>query len=116
MSRETLREEYDRTKMWYDSAIELLKGRTITNVWWQEWDEEYPEEGTGLVFKTDKDDAFFVSSDDEGNGPGVLHVGTSKERKKELQKKRTYVTCLPVGVASNSEYIKMWQELNHIKS
>ena len=39
--KETLKEKYDRTKMWYDSARKLLEGRTIENVWWQECDEDY---------------------------------------------------------------------------
>ena len=110
--KETLKEKYDRTKMWYDAARVLLEGRTIENVWWQEWDEEYPEEGTGLVFVTDKGDVFFVGMDDEGNGPGALHIGTSKERKKELQKKKAYVGCLPVGVESNSSYREMWLRMH----
>ena len=69
--KETLKEKYKRTKMWYDSATKLLVNRTIERVWWQEWDEEYPEEGTGLVFETDKGDVFFVGMDDDGNGSYV---------------------------------------------
>ena len=113
--KETLKEKYKRTKMWYDAAKELLEGRTIEHVWWQNWDEEYPDEGTGLVFATDKGDVFFVGMDDEGNGPGALHIGTSKERKKELQKKKAYVGCLPVGVESNKSYIKLHKEIHGVK-
>ena len=112
---ETIKEKYDRTKMWYDSAQKLLMGRTIENVWWQEWDEDYPEEGTGLVFVTDKGDAFFVGMDDEGNGPGSLHVGMSNERRKEFKKDGLCTSCLPVGVESNSSYKKMWEELHGLK-
>ena len=113
--KETLKERYKRTKMWYDAARVLLEGRTIENVWWQNWDEEYPDEGTGLVFATDKGDVFFVGMDDEGNGPGALHIGTSKERKKELQKKKAYVGCLPGGVESNKSYIKLHKEIHGVK-
>ena len=112
---ETIKEKYDRTKMWYDSAQKLLMGRTIENVWWQEWDEDYPGEGTGLVFVTDKGDAFFVGMDDEGNGPGSLHVGMSNERRKEFKKDGLCASCLPVGVESNSSYKKMWEELHGLK-
>ena len=35
---ETLKEKYERTKYWYDVAKELLEGRKIEHVWWQEWD------------------------------------------------------------------------------
>ena len=113
--KETLKEKYNRTKMWYDAAKELLEGRTIEAVWWQEWDEEYPDEGTGLVFATDKYDVFFVGQDDEGNGPGALHIATSIEREKELKKKKANVGCLPVGVESNKSYIKLHKEIHGVK-
>ena len=113
--KETLKEKYDRTKMWYDSARKLLEGRTIENVWWQEWDEDYPEEGTGLVFSTDKGDVFFVGMDDEGNGPGALHTGMSDERRAKLKKEGLCVSCLPVGVESNSSYKEMWLRIHGLK-
>ena len=111
---ETLKEKYNRTKMWYNSAQKLLMDRTIVNVWWQEWDEDYPDEGTGLVFSTDKGDVFFVGMDDEGNGPGSLHVGMSDERREEFKKDGLCASCLPVGVESNSSYRNMWLEINHL--
>ena len=113
---EKLKEKYDRTKMWYDSAQKLLMGRTIENVWWQEWDEDYPDEGTGLVFSTDKGDVFFVGMDDEGNGPGSLHVGMSDERREEFKKDGLCASCLPVGVESNSSYREMWLELHGLNN
>lgn len=112
---ETLKEKYNRTKMWYNSAQKLLMDRTIINVWWQEWDEDYPDEGTGLVFTTDKGDVFFVGMDDEGNGPGALHVGMSDERREEFKKNGLCASCLPVGVESNSSYRNMWEELHGLK-
>ena len=114
--KETLEKKYKRTKMWYDSAKRLLEGRTIENVWWQEWDEDYPEEGTGLVFSTDKGDVFFVGMDDEGNGPGALHVGMSDERRKKFKKAELCASCLPVGVESNSSYREMWLKLHGLHS
>ena len=113
--KETLKEKYDRTKMWYDAARVLLEGRTIENVWWQEWDEDYPEEGTGLVFSTDKGDVFFVGMDDEGNGPGALHTGMSDERRAKLKKEGLCVSCLPVGVESNSSYKELWLRIHGLK-
>jgi len=113
---ETLKEKYNRTKMWYKSAEKLLKGRTIEMVWWGEWDEEYPEEGTGLIFTTDKGDAFFVGMDDEGNGPGALHVGMDKKRKEQFKKEGLCASCLPVGVESNISYRRMWLELNGLNN
>jgi len=113
---ETLKEKYNRTKMWYNSAQKLLMDRTIVNVWWQEWDEDYPEEGTGLVFTTDKGDAFFVGMDDEGNGPGSLHVGMSDERREEFKKDGLCASCLPVGVESNSSYKEMWLTMHGLNN
>ena len=115
MRKETLKEKYDRTKMWYDSATKLLVNRTIERVWWQEWDEEYPEEGTGLVFETDKGDVFFIGMDDEGNGPGALHIGMDDKRRAKLRKEGLCVSCLPVGVESSKSYRDMWEEINGIK-
>ena len=114
--KETLKEKYNRTKMWYDSATKLLVNRTIERVWWQEWDEEYPEEGTGLVFETDKGDAFFIGMDDEGNGPGALHVGMSDERREEFKKAKLCASCLPVGVESSKSYKEMWLAINGLNN
>jgi len=113
--KETLEKKYKRTKMWYDSATKLLVNRTIERVWWQEWDEEYPEEGTGLVFETDKGDVFFIGMDDEGNGPGALHIGMDEKRREKLRKEGLCVSCLPVGVESSKSYRDMWEEINGIK-
>lgn len=113
--KETLKEKYDRTKMWYDSATKLLVNRTIERVWWQEWDDMYPEEGTGLCFQTDKGDVFFVGMDDEGNGPGALHIGMSDERREKFKKNELCASCLPVGVESSSSYRDMWEELHGLK-
>jgi len=113
---ETLKEKYNRTKMWYDSAEKLLKGRTIEMVWWGLWDEEYPEEGTGLIFTTDKGDAFFVGMDDEGNGPGALHIGMDKKRQEKLRKQGFCVSCLPVGVESNTSYRNMWLKMKGLNN
>ena len=115
---ETLKEKYERTKYWYDVAKELLEGRKIEHVWWQEWDDEYPEEGTGLVFLTDNDDIFFVGRDDEGNGPGALHVVTNPDNvENRTAGSKNYPNVLPVGVESGREYSKMklkmaWDEEN----
>jgi len=114
--KENLKEKYDRTKMWYDSATKLLVNRTIERVWWQEWDEEYPGEGTGLVFETDKGDAFYIGMDDEGNGPGALHVGMSDERREEFKKAKLYPSCLPVGVESIKSYKEMWLAINGLNN
>tara|TARA_R100000742_G_C4233006_1_gene54195 strand:+ start:98 stop:496 length:399 start_codon:yes stop_codon:yes gene_type:complete len=114
--KENLKEKYDRTKMWYDSATKLLVNRTIERVWWQEWDEEYPGEGTGLVFETDKGDAFFIGMDDEGNGPGALHVGMSDERREEFKKAKLCASCLPVGVESSKSYKEMWLAINGLNN
>jgi hypothetical protein len=113
--KESLKEKYNRTKMWYDSATKLLVNRTIERVWWQEWDEEYPEEGTGLVFETDKGDVFFIGMDDEGNGPGALHIGMDEKRRAKLRKEGLCVSCLPVGVESSKSYKDMWEEIRGIK-
>lgn len=112
--KETLKEKYDRTKMWYDAAKKLLVGRTITSVGWEEFDDEY-NPITGLCFMTDKGDAFFISQDDEGNGPGAIHVGFTEERRKELNDMKHYIDILPVGVASTDEYRTMLKEMNHIE-
>jgi hypothetical protein len=114
---ETLKEKYNRTKTWYDSAKKLLQGRTIERVWWQEWDEDYPEEGgTGLVFSTDNGDVFYVGSDDEGNGPGALHIGMSEKRREQFRKEGLMQYCLPVGVESNKSYRDMWKKLNGLNN
>ena len=113
--KETLKEKYDRTKMWYSSAQKLLVDRTIERVWWQEWDEDFPDEGTGFCFQTDKGDVFFVGMDDEGNGPGALHVGMSDERREEFKKDKLCASCLPVGVESHSSYKEMWLRMHGLK-
>lgn len=111
---ETLEEKYNRTRNWYNAAKTLLVGRTITNIGWQEFDdEEYPV--TGIVFTTDKGDAFYISQDDEGNGPGAIHVGFTEKRRKELKDMEHYIDILPVGVASVDEYREMWKEMHHLK-
>lgn len=109
--KETLEKKYKRTKMWYDSATKLLVNRTIERVWWQEWDEDYPDEGTGFCFQTDKGDVFFVGMDDEGNGPGALHTGMDEKRREEFRKEKLCSSCLPVGVESSKSYKEMWKKL-----
>jgi hypothetical protein len=113
---ETLKEKYNRTKTWYDSAKKLLEGRTIEHVWWEKWDKDYPEEGTGLVFSTDNGDVFYVGSDDEGNGPGALHIGMSEKRRKQFKENKLCSYVLPVGVEDNESYISMWRELNGVNN
>tara|TARA_X000000368_G_scaffold364361_1_gene310004 strand:- start:380 stop:730 length:351 start_codon:yes stop_codon:yes gene_type:complete len=109
--KETVQEKYDRTKMWYQSAQVLLKNRTITDVWWQEWDRDYPEEGTGLCFQTDEGDTFFIGMDDEGNGPGALHIGMTDKRRKGFKKAGLCSHVLPVGVESNDSFIDLYNQV-----
>jgi hypothetical protein len=54
--------------------------------------------------------------DDEGNGPGALHVGMSDERREEFKKDKLCASCLPVGVESHSSYRDMWLEINHLNN
>ena len=53
--------------------------------------------------------------DDEGNGPGALHVGMDEKRRAKLKKEGLCVSCLPVGVESSESYRDMWEEINGIK-
>jgi hypothetical protein len=114
--KESLQKKYDRTKMWYQSAQMLLKNRTITDVWWQEWDRDYPEEGTGLCFQTDEGDTFFIGMDDEGNGPGALHVGMTDARRKGFKKAGLCSHVLPVGVESNDSFIDLYKQVKGDKN
>jgi uncharacterized protein Smg (DUF494 family) len=64
------------TKKWESEAKRLLEGRTIKGVRYltiEEQDEMYWHR-RGLVLFLDNGDQVIVSQDDEGNGPGALHV------------------------------------------
>ena len=89
-NKETLkREEY-----WYEYAKHMLFGKKIIYVGWQHWDTEDNESQTGLVFETEDNVVFFLSSDDEGNGPGALHWSSAKPTGPQDSQHGT----LPVGV------------------
>jgi len=77
---------------WYKEAEKLLLNQKITGVVWQNWDESESHYGTGLVFETENETVFFVSQDDEGNGPGALHWASHKGH-----------GILPVGVMDHKE-------------
>ena len=56
---------------WENHAIELLKGKTITNVFYTE------EQGKSYLIPTlelDNKTLLYVQSDDEGNGAGTFHT------------------------------------------
>ena len=56
---------------WENHAIELLKGKTITNVFYTEEEGEYHLIPT---IELDNTTVLYVQSDDEGNGAGTLHT------------------------------------------
>ena len=56
---------------WENHAIELLKGKTITNVFYT---EEQGENHLIPTIELDNTTVLYVQSDDEGNGAGTLHT------------------------------------------
>tara|TARA_R110002110_G_scaffold251766_1_gene467609 strand:+ start:1049 stop:1294 length:246 start_codon:yes stop_codon:yes gene_type:complete len=54
-----------------DKAIELLQGKTITNVFYTEEQGQYHLIPT---IELDNQTLLYVQSDDEGNGAGTLHT------------------------------------------
>ena len=56
---------------WEKHAIELLKGKTITNVFYTEEQGEYHLIPT---IELDNKTLLYVQSDDEGNGAGTFHT------------------------------------------
>ena len=54
-----------------DKAIELLQGKTITNVFYTEEQGQYHLIPT---IELDNQTVLYVQSDDEGNGAGTLHT------------------------------------------
>ena len=56
---------------WENHAIELLKGKTITNVFYT---EEHGENHLIQPIELDNTTVLYVQSDDEGNGAGTLHT------------------------------------------
>lgn len=76
---------------WHKKAEELLVGKTITAAEWVLWDCDDPDSGTGLRIETD-DNVFWLSQDDEGNGPGAMHYVYKDESKGNIS------GCLPVNV------------------
>lgn len=67
-------------KRWNEKAAKL-NGRTIRNCTYTA-DKEF---GTVLAIELDDGTVLFPMKDDEGNGPGALHVGNMPD-----------LTCLPV--------------------
>jgi len=82
---------------WYEKAVKLLEGKKITRVYWDYFDPQDKDSGTGLCFET-KNGTFALSQDDEGNGPGSLfyidHTST-----------RATWEVLPTGVETIDELI-----------
>ena len=70
--------DLDLENSWYKKAQKLLLNKKIIDVKWCNWDDE-DYSTTGLVFTTNNDVSFFLSSDDKGNEPGALHW-TSKDK------------------------------------
>jgi len=89
------------TKNWYKYAEDLLLNKKIVKVHWSDWSEEEWTQ-TGLVFVTEDNTAFFLSSDDEGNNPGALHWTSSTRKTKD----KTTHGIIPVGVMNNNAYYK----------
>ena len=98
MNKKKVSEMIDLNESWYLMAEKLLLNKKIISVKWNRWDEE-EYSGTGLVFITDDDTAFFLSSDDEGNDPGALHWSSAKE----IDGRKYGV--LPVGVSDYEEHL-----------
>ena len=87
--------DLDRENRWYRELERLLLNKKIIDVKWEEWDDTEDYSGTGITFITDNGIKFFLSQDDEGNGPGALHW-TSKDDD----------GILPVGVMAYDELLK----------
>ena len=104
MNKKKVSEMIDLNESWYLQAEKLLLNKKIISVKWHRWDDEEflndeDYRGTGLVFITDDDTAFFLSSDDEGNDPGALHWSSAKE----IDGRKYGV--LPVGVSDYEEHL-----------
>tara|TARA_R110000796_G_scaffold25479_2_gene71800 strand:+ start:371 stop:610 length:240 start_codon:yes stop_codon:yes gene_type:complete len=56
---------------WENHAIKLLKGKTITNIFYT---EEQSENHLIPTIELDNTTVLYVQSDDEGNGAGTLHT------------------------------------------
>tara|TARA_R110000868_G_scaffold25392_5_gene99080 strand:+ start:4398 stop:4637 length:240 start_codon:yes stop_codon:yes gene_type:complete len=56
---------------WENHAIKLLKGKTITNIFYT---EEQGENHLIPTIELDNTTVLYVQSDDEGNGAGTLHT------------------------------------------
>lgn len=89
------------TKIWYKYAEDLLLNKKIVKVHWSDWDEEEWTQ-TGLVFVTEDNTAFFLSSDDEGNNPGALHWSSDEK----ITENKTTHGIIPVGVMDKNAYYK----------
>jgi len=89
-------ETLDRERTWYRELDRLLLNRKIIDVKWEEWDDSEDYFGTGITFLTDNGVKFFLSQDDEGNGPGALHWSS-----------KTNHGILPVGVMAYNELLEL---------
>jgi len=83
---------------WYEKASKLLEGKTITRVYWDYFDPQDKDSGTGLCFEIG-DVVFQLSQDDEGNGPGSLFYFDYSSPDKPTW------NVLPVGVETIDELI-----------
>lgn len=93
------------TEKWMVEAEKVLRNRKITNVFWRTWDEEYPEEGTGLVMVLDDMTHCYLSSDDEGNSPGALHWSNNEDS-----------GIIPVGVEDLKEHYERMESIRMDRS
>jgi len=101
---ENLKRLYKNGVYWQDIANNHLTGRTITESWWQEWDDS--DSNTGLMLKLDNDTIIWVQQDDEGNGPGALYLQWQQEVgdiKTETLGTGFSSQTLPVGPTSKKE-------------
>ena len=96
------KDDIDREKYWYKYAEEMLLNKKIISVVWQQWDPDDEDSQTGLVFETEDNVAFFLSSDDEGNDPGALHWSSIKP----IGPHKDTNGILPVGIMAYSKYLK----------
>lgn len=64
----------DTTQHWNDTAAKILKGRTITDVFYmsQEEADELGWQGRGIVLVLDDGSQVIPQTDDEGNDAGAL--------------------------------------------